>query len=106
MVAPVTILDPRTSTNNLWFNKSAFAHPALGDLGNVRRGFLIGPGYQNMAFSIQKDTKVTEGTSVQLRLEAFNLFNHTNFAAPTGDIGSRNFGRILGIRTFTNRVLN
>jgi hypothetical protein len=31
---------------------------------------------------------------VELRGEAFNFFNHTNFLNPTGNIGSATFGRV------------
>jgi hypothetical protein len=68
----------------------------------VGRGFLRGPGYWNTDFSIQKDTMITEGTRIQLRLEAYNVFNHTNFANPNGDVNSSNFGRISALRRFTN----
>jgi hypothetical protein len=66
------------------------------------RGFLHGPGYWNTDFSLQKDTKITEGKTLQMRFEAYNLFNHTNFANPSGSVSSGNFGRILGLRAFTN----
>jgi hypothetical protein len=35
-----------------------------------------------------------EGLNIQLRAEAFNLFNHTNFGAPNGQITSPAFGLI------------
>ena len=31
---------------------------------------------------------------LQLRVEAFNLFNQTRFGQPSGAIGTGNFGRI------------
>jgi hypothetical protein len=45
---------------------------------------------------------ITERTRVQLRLEAYNVFNHTNFANPNGDVNSSNFGRISALRRNTN----
>ena len=36
-----------------------------------------------------------------MRIEFYNIFNHTNFANPTGDVASGNFGRIRGIRANT-----
>jgi hypothetical protein len=79
--------------------------PALGQLGNVPRGYFRGPGYTNLDFSIQKDTIITERTTLQLRLEAYNAFNHTNFGQPNGNVDSTNFGRITAIRNFTNSRL-
>jgi hypothetical protein len=109
LVSVPTTLDPRTSMfgtkNHYWFNPASFSHNAVGTLGNVGRGFLIGPGYWNTDFSIQKDTRVTEGKTIQLRLEGYNVFNHTNFANPSGDVNSSNFGRISAIRRFTNSRL-
>lgn len=105
LVSVPTILDPKATANHLWFNKAAFSHNAIGTLGNVGRGFLIGPGFWNTDFSVQKDTRITEGKTVQLRLEAYNLFNHTNFANPSGNVNSGLFGQITGIRRFTNSRL-
>ncbi len=101
-----TILNPKTSVigtkNHYYFNPSAFGRETLGTLGTTPRGYLDGPGYWNSDFSIQKDTRITEGKTFEMRLEAYNVFNHTNFANPSGSVSSGNFGRILAIRSFTN----
>ena len=68
-------------------------------------GYFVGPGYTNLDFSIQKDTKISEGQVLQMRLEAYSAFNHTNFANPNGNVDSTNFGRITAIRSFTNSRL-
>jgi hypothetical protein len=103
--API-ILDPKTSVigtkNHYYFNPSAFGRETIGTLGNVSRGYLHGPGYWNTDFSLQKDTQITEGKKLQLRFEAYNVFNHTNFANPVGSVSSGNFGRISALRNFTN----
>jgi hypothetical protein len=111
LAAPI-ILNPKTSSfgtcpgpsckNHYYFDPSTFGRETPGTLSNTGRGFLHGPGYWNTDFSIQKDTRITEGKTLQLRLEAYNVFNHTNFANPTGSVSSVNFGRISGIRAFTN----
>jgi len=90
---------------NYFFDPSSFAENALGTLGNTTRNFFHGPGFWNTDFSVQKDTNITEGTSIQLRLEGYNLFNHVNFANPVGDVSSGNFGRITGIRLNSNSRL-
>ncbi len=106
IVSTPTILDPKTSVigtkNHYYFNPSAFGRETLGTLGNVGRGYLRGPGYWNTDFSLQKDTRITEGKTLQLRFEAYNVFNHTNFANPVGSVSSGNFGRISALRSFTN----
>ena len=105
LVTRPTALDPKTTTTHNYFAAADFTRNALGTEGTTPRGFFHGPGFWNIDFSLQKDTKVTEGTTFQLRVEAFNLLNHTNFANPTGSITSGNFGRVTAIRNFTNSRL-
>jgi hypothetical protein len=78
-----------------WFNTSAFAFPAFGSFGNAGRNILDGPGFANFNMSILKTTKLKEGLNLQLRAEAFNLFNHPNFDLPDNFVGSPTFGRIM-----------
>jgi Carboxypeptidase regulatory-like domain len=108
-------VDPRSATftsplggnvrTHYWFDPTAMTDAPLGQYGNVPRGYFVGPGYTNLDFSIQKDTTITEGKILQLRLEAYNAFNHTNFANPSGNVDSTNFGRITATRSFTNSRL-
>lgn len=77
------------------FNTSLLALPALGTLGNARRRFFAGPGAGNTDFALGKRTPVERG-SIELRAEAFNLFNHSQFfgpAAVNGNISSSAFGQ-------------
>jgi hypothetical protein len=70
---------------NQYFNPSAFALPLKGTFGNLGRNVLIGPGLATVDMSAHKNFAVraiSESSSLQLRLEAFNLFNHTNFNLP------------------------
>ena len=104
-------LDPRTATfngkKNYWFDPSSFTDNALGTEGNTPRGYFRGPGFWNADASLAKETKFdTEGvSSLKLRIDFFNIFNHTNFANPSGNVASSRFGRITGIRNFTNSRL-
>jgi hypothetical protein len=59
---------------------------------------VIGPGFNNVDFSVLKNTNITESVRVQFRTEIFDLFNHTNFGQPGGVVGSTNFGRITNTR--------
>jgi hypothetical protein len=99
-VKSVTTLNPRASTfnnlKNFWFDPSTFAVATVGTFGNAGRNSLKGPGINNFDFSLQKDTKITERINFQMGIEAFNLFNHTQFNNPQMNVQSGNFGRITG----------
>jgi len=79
------------------FNTELFALPALGTLGNARRRFFYGPGEVNTDLALAKKTQMGEGVAMELRVEAFNVFNHGQFFgadAVDGNISSANFGQI------------
>ncbi|MBP6824148.1 MAG: hypothetical protein KA368_21550, partial [Acidobacteria bacterium] len=78
-----------------WFNTAAFAVPRFGSFGNSGRNILDGDGYQNVNFSLLKNTSIKEKATVQFRAEFFNLFNHPNFGLPDNFVGSSSFGRVL-----------
>jgi hypothetical protein len=103
VVNSVKTLDPRNSSfngrKNFFFDPSSFAAATLGTFGNTRRSSLHGPGFNNFDTSFQKDTKINEHASFQMGIEAFNLFNHTQFNNPaSGNVESGNFGRITSAR--------
>jgi Carboxypeptidase regulatory-like domain len=97
----VKTLDARTASfnnkTNYFFDPSLFARAPIGTMGNARRNFFHGPGINNTDFVIEKDTYFWPGNEsryLALRLEAYNLFNHTQFLNPNGNAASANFGRI------------
>ena len=54
-------------------------------LGNVRRNSITGPGLAEVDLSLFKDTpikRISEQFKIEVRAEAFNLFNRTNFQPP------------------------
>jgi len=65
-----------------WINPAAFALPAPGAYGTLRRNALYGPGYGDVDFSVMKNFAVDERLNVQFRSEIFNLFNRVNLAPP------------------------
>ena len=79
------------------FNTSLFSLPTLGTLGNARRRFFYGPGVDNTDFALSKSTPLLEHTQLELRAEAFDVFNHAQFFGPAavqGNISATNFGQI------------
>jgi Carboxypeptidase regulatory-like domain len=88
-------LNPRTDPNNLWFDPSTFASPTIGTQGNAGRNILRGPGRNNFDFALMKETQITDSTKLEMRIEFFNIFNHTQFdpVGITTDINASNFGQ-------------
>ena len=68
------------------FNANAFRVVPAGSFGNAGRNILRGPKFAQVDASIFKNTKLTERTSLQLRLEVFNLLNFANYADPAGGL--------------------
>ena len=88
--------NPRKNGNN-YFASTAFSMNALGTPGTAKRRFFYGPGADNWDMAVAKRLAITESKSVLFRVEAFNVFNHTQFNGPTsvdGDIGSSTFGDV------------
>ena len=79
------------------FNKALFGLPELGTLGNARRRFFYGPGEDSTDLALAKKTTLGEGRALEIRAEAFNVFNHGQFFganAVNGNISSADFGQI------------
>ena len=67
-------------------------------LGDIQRNAVTGPGYADLDLSGEKDTKITERLSFQLRADAFDILNHPNFGQPSGNVQSATFGQISSTR--------
>jgi len=93
-------------TRDQWFNTtpigesgSAFARPAAGTFGNLPRNSLRGPGYWRVDASLFKHFDFADNRTIEVRIEAVNLFNHVNLGNPDSEIGvpgspNPNAGRI------------
>jgi len=80
------------------FNTSLFAPETLGQLGNAARRFFHGPGIENFDIEISKTVPIAESKSFDIRVEAFNVFNHAQFYGPSAvssEINDPNFGRVV-----------
>ncbi len=69
-----------------WLNTNAYSQPADGTWGNVSRNNVFGPGFEDIDFSVFKNTKFNIGDfpiNTQFRAEMYNLFNHLNLASPS-----------------------
>ena len=52
----------------------------------------------NLDLALFKNFPVTRGVRLQFRLESFNAFNHTQFAAVSTNLAASNFGVVTGAR--------
>ena len=89
--------NPRKN-GNLYFDTTAFAMNPLGTAGTAKRRFFYGPGADNFDMAAAKKLPLTEARSLLFRVEAFNVFNHTQFTGPSavdGNIGSSTFGNVI-----------
>ena len=55
---------------------------------------LRGPSVAQFDATMSKSFKLSERFTLQARAEAYNIFNHTDFANPTVDFTSANFGKV------------
>jgi hypothetical protein len=76
----------------VYVNAACFRVPAIGELGSSKRNQFVGPSQWNFNMSVQKNARITDSVQLQLRLEAFNVFNHRNYANPV-------FGWTQGVNT-------
>jgi hypothetical protein len=85
------------------YNPSAFAIPS-GSFGNMGKMPFRQPYYNNLDFSLVKQTPLTERFNLELRAESFNLYNAMIMGSPGSTIGNSSAGLATGI-TSTPREL-
>ena len=79
-----------------YFNSNYFTREPLGQFGDSPPEFFVGPGSQDWDMALVKDTEIHGATSLQIRAEAYNVFNHANFGNPDGNFsdGPGSFGYV------------
>jgi hypothetical protein len=103
--------DPNSngSTFYSWFNPAAFAAPGKGDPGNASKNSVRNPGVNNNDIALTKKFAVhSEKRFLQLRWEAYNAFNHTQYSGldlstkfdlTTGAQTNARFGQVTSTRS-------
>ena len=88
-----------------WFYRPAFVSPTAASVsvGNEKRGVIEGPGFNKLDVGIFRNFRIVEGVEFQLRGEAFNVANHTNFQTVGVSVTSSTFGQVTATRD--NRIL-
>jgi Carboxypeptidase regulatory-like domain len=111
LVGPIHIHNPRATPDKTYFDQSAFTAtvcsltapgvltgPDCGSFGTANRRFFHGPGFNNTDLGISKMIPLNEAMHFEIRGEFFNIFNHTQFNNPSGDISSDTFGNVTSAR--------
>jgi hypothetical protein len=83
-------IDPYTTSwgpNLQYLNPAAFKRNAAGTYGNLGRDALRGPGQLEFDASLSRIFTLHESLNLEVRAEAFNVINHTNFIAPATGTG-------------------
>ena len=88
-----------TQTTSEWFNPAAFSTPAAYTFGNVGRNTLYGPGMETMDFALVRSFALAERLRMELRGEAFNGLNHSNWDTPNRFVNTPQFGTITEAST-------
>jgi hypothetical protein len=93
---PDVVGDPRAGIPNfkfpgfgpLFYNPSAFAAPRGLTFGDTPRNFLTNPRRTNFDMALFKHFAIKENVAFEFRAEAFNVFNHIEYAWLGGETGS------------------
>jgi len=97
-IVPLRRLNPQKSGGS-YFDPSSFVDAPPGQIGNASRTLCCGPGTANLDRGVHKLLAVREGMNLEFRTEIFNVFNHTQFFNPDGNItDGTSFGQISRAR--------
>jgi hypothetical protein len=99
LVAPFHTLKPQ-SNENYFFDPTSFSEAnTFGRIGNSPRTICCGPHISNSDFAILKVIALSETRHIDFRAEFFNIFNHTQFFNPDGNISDgAQFGQVTESR--------
>ncbi len=96
------VLSNRTATK--WFNTAAFCQipstsptcpgSGLSIDGNSSRNMLRGPTFKDVDLAVSRDFVLKEHLHLQLRADAYNVFNLVSLNPPGATVGSATFGVI------------
>jgi outer membrane receptor protein involved in Fe transport len=92
---PNAVCDPNANAPNTpeqWFDTSCFTRLTLaanaGQIGDTGRGTVRGPGFARTDLSLFKNFDFPGRQRIQVRIEAFNLFDQTRFGNPGLSVGT------------------
>jgi hypothetical protein len=83
---------PQHQTPTQWINPAAFVAPAQYTFGDTARNSLRTEPFKNLDVSLFREFPMMESTRLQLRMDAFNSFNHPVWGVPNYCQNCANFG--------------
>lgn len=83
-------------TDRTWYNPCAFATP-VASFGNAGRNITRVDNWVNVDFSLFRNIPIGESWQLQLRAEAFNVFNHIDLGNPSTRLDQATPGRITTV---------
>jgi hypothetical protein len=89
-----------------WFNTAAYAIPAQYTYGNGGRNTLQAQRWINLDSSVIRSFPIIEHMRFEFRAEAFNIFNHPIFAAPSADLNNPSSFGAIGFASTNQANLN
>ena len=84
---PLYLYNP-TAPGGRSINSAALDVPAMQSQGNLGRNFFRGFPLNQSDVALQRSFRVIRTSALLFRVEAFNVFNHPNFAPPSGFLGA------------------
>ncbi len=85
------ITQPTGGVYTSYINASAFTPNATGTFGSSGRFAYRGPKFLQADCAVNRSFAVYKTMTMNLRLDAFNVLNHPNFAAPGASTGSSGY---------------
>ena len=90
---------------NEYFNTAAFTNNAIGTPGDSPKFAIQAPPIFTGNLGALKNFAFRERYKLQLRIEAFNAFNHPSYGQPDSNPGDSNFGKITSSGNVEPRFL-
>ncbi len=91
---PIAIPTPSIAE---WFNTSAFVAPPAGLFGNAGRNIIEGPGSIVFDMAVTKVIPLGDVRTLELRMQATNIFNMPQFTAIDTTVNSPTFGQVTTV---------
>lgn len=85
-LAPGADPNPVLGGPDRYFDPFAFTLPDAGYLGDLPRNTITGPGFASWDGAVFKNVQLGTNARLQIRVEAFNLLNRTNFGLPAATV--------------------